>query len=123
MWRQDRKCGHSIYRKRLRNSSRERLRKEGDAALGLTARREELALETLIALRDEERRRTETAFTIVPRVNLVVQQLLHVLNRKQVLAVHGNDNRIPNLRNQHLHKNIVKVHSGNDWGNGPSVCT
>lgn len=106
MWRQDRKCGHSIYRKRLRNSSRERLRKEGDAALGLTARREELALETLIALRDEERRRTETAFAIMPRINLVIQQLLHVLNGKQVLAVHGNDNGIPNLRNEDLKKGM-----------------
>jgi hypothetical protein len=60
----------------------ERLRK-GDAALSLTARREELTLETLIALGNEERRHTETVFAIMPRVNLVVQQqLLHVLNRK-----------------------------------------
>jgi hypothetical protein len=36
-------------------------------------------------------------FAIIPQVNLVVQQLLHVLNRKQVLTIHGNDNCIPNL--------------------------
>jgi hypothetical protein len=49
------------------------LSKERNPPLGLTSTGEELALEPLISLGDEERRRSETATTILTGVDLVVQ--------------------------------------------------
>ena len=100
--REHRERWHSVDRNGLRDLRRKRLREERDATLGLAPRREELARATAATLRDEERRRTETPLASLASVDLVVQELLDVLNGEQVLAVHGDNDGVPDLRDQDL---------------------
>ena len=100
--REHRERWHSVDRNGLRDLRRKRLREERDATLGLAPRREELARATAATLRDEERRRTETPLAGLASVHLVVKELLDVLNGEQVLAVHGDDDGVPDLRDQDL---------------------
>jgi hypothetical protein len=102
MWCEDGESGHGINRQRLRYSCRQRLGKEGNSALSLTARGEKFALEPFVPLGNKERRSSKTSTSAFTCVYLVVKQLLHVVNRQQMLSVHRYDDGIPNLRNQHL---------------------
>jgi hypothetical protein len=108
---EDSEGGHVINGQGLRHGSRERLREEGNTTLSLTTLREELGLERLIFLGNEEGRGTESALAFLLRRNLVVQQLLHVINGQKVLAVHGNDDSVPNLRDQNLGL-VLDLHIG-----------
>ena len=101
MRRQNRECWHSIDRQWLRDGGRKRLRKERNPPFGLASGGEELAGVALVALRDEERGSAQ-APTAVGGVDLVVQQLLDVLDREQVLAVHRDDDRVPDLGDKDL---------------------
>ena len=98
MRRQDSERRHSIDGKRLGNSRSERLGKERDTPLRLASGREELSAEALVALRDEERRSTKTAATVLSDINLVVEELLDVFDRQEMLAVHRDDDSVPDLR-------------------------
>ena len=49
----------------------------------------------------EEGRRAKGASTVWT-VNLVIEQALNVMNGQKVLSVHGNDDRVPDLRHQNL---------------------
>ena len=100
--RKHRERRHGVDRDGLRDLRRERLREERDTTLGLAPRREELARTAAAALRDEERWRTETPLASLASVDLVVQELLDVLNGEQVLAVHGDNDGVPDLRDQDL---------------------
>ena len=104
MRRQNRERWHSINRQWLRDGRRERLRKERDTALRLAPAREELALEALVALRDEERGRAQAPAAVLPGVDLVVEQPLDVVDGEQMLAVHRNDDGVPDLRHENLAK-------------------
>ena len=102
MRRKHRKRRHGIDRQRLGHGRRERLRKERDTPLRLAPAREELALEALVALRDEERGRAQAAAAVLAGVDLVVEQPLDVVDGEQVLAVHRDNDGVPNLRYEHL---------------------
>jgi hypothetical protein len=39
----------------------------------------------------------------------VVEQLLHMINRQQVFTVHGNDDGVPDLRDQDLIQYEVSI--------------
>ena len=93
---------HGIDRKWFRNCSRQRLREEGYTALRFASGCEELSAEAFVALGDEEGRRAEAATSILADIYLMVQQLLHVLDGEQVLAVHRDDDGVPNLRHENL---------------------
>ena len=54
----------------------------------------------LVALRDEEHRRAEGALAVLLGRDLVVQQPLDVIDREQVLAVHRDDDGVPDLRDE-----------------------
>ena len=98
----DRESRHRIDRQRRGDVGRQGLRKERDTTLGLASSREKLALETLIMLRDEERRRTKAAATTNPGVDLMIKKLLNVVDGEQVFAIHGDDNGVPDLRDEDL---------------------
>jgi hypothetical protein len=98
---EDREGGHGIHRERLGQRCRERLSEERYPALSFRTRREETALETLVCLSDEERWGPETA-TAIRGIDLMIKELLHVINGKQVLAIHGNDDSIPYLGHKDL---------------------
>jgi len=98
----DRERRHRIDRQRRGNVRCQGLRKERDTTLGLASCREELALETLIMLRNEKRRRPKAAATTNPSVDLMIKELLDVIDREQVFAIHGNNDSIPDLRNKNL---------------------
>ena len=102
MRRQHRKRRHSINRQRRRNIRRQTLGKERNAPLGLASGREELALEVLVVLGDEEGRRAQGAAAARPRVDLVIEELLDVVDREQVFAVHRDDDSVPDLRDKDL---------------------
>ena len=97
MRRQHRERGHRINGQGFRNGSGERLREERDTTLRFASRREELALQALVALRDEERGSTEATPAVLTDVDLVIKKLLDVLNGEQVFAVHRDDDGIPDL--------------------------
>ena len=63
---------------------------------------EEFRLERVIFLRDEERGGAQSSLPLLLRRHLVVEQLLDVIDRKQMLSVHGDDDGIPDLRDQDL---------------------
>ena len=94
MRRQNRERWHSIDRKRLRDSGRERLRKERDTTLRLSTAGEEVAFVAVVAR--EEWRRAESAATVWA-INLVVEETLDVMDGQQVLAVHRDNDSIPDL--------------------------
>ena len=102
MRRQDSERRHRIDREGLRDGRSERLSKEGDSSFRFTATREELALEALVTLADEEGRSLQASSTAGASLDLVVEQLLHMVNRQQVFTVHGNDDGVPDLRDQDL---------------------
>ena len=56
----------------------------------------------LVALRDEEHRRAEGALAVLLGRDLVVQEPLDVVDREQVLAVHRDDDGVPDLRDEDL---------------------
>lgn len=102
MGRQHRKCWHSVDGKWFRYSRRERLSEEGNSTFRFATWREELALETFVALRDEERRSAKTSTTSITRFNLMIEKFLNVLDRKEMLAIHRDNDGVPDLRNKHL---------------------
>ena len=101
MWGQDRKRGHGIHRQRLWQRCRKGLSKERDPAFRLRPRREETAFETFVGLGNEELWSTE-ATTTIRGIDLMIEELLHVVNRQQVLAIHGDDDGVPYLGNKDL---------------------
>ena len=96
---------HRVYWKGLRQCGRKRLSKKRDATFCFGARRKEATLETLVDLCDKEWRGTQTA-TAVWGINLMVKQLLHVVYGQQVLAIHGDNNRVPDLRIKYLKEKV-----------------
>jgi len=98
---EDCECWHGIHRKSLRERGRQGLSKERDSTLGLGARWEKTTLETLVGLGNKERGSTKAA-TTVWGVNLMVEKLLYVIDGQQVLAIHRDNDRIPDLRNKDL---------------------
>lgn len=93
---------HGIDRKWLGDIKSQRLGKEGYASLCFTPRREELPLEPFVTLRHEEGRSTKTASAAFAHVNLMVQKLLDMVDGEEMLAIHRDDDSVPNLRYQHL---------------------
>lgn len=104
MRRKNRKCRHSIHRKRWRNIRRQALSKERDPPLSFASGWEKLALEVLVILRDEEGRSTQAAASAGARIDLVVKQLLDMIDREQVFAVHRDNDGVPDLRDKHLQR-------------------
>ena len=102
MRRKHRKRRHGIDRQRLGHGRRERLRKERDTPLRFAPAREELALEALVALRDEERGSAQRAMAVLLNMDPMIEELLHVLDREKVLAVHGDDDGVPDLGDKDL---------------------
>jgi hypothetical protein len=78
--RKDRERRHCIDRYRFGEIDSEGLSEERYPTLSFTTGWEELALESLVTLRNEEGRRPQTAFPILTRVDLMIQQLLHVFD-------------------------------------------
>lgn len=93
---------HSINRNRSRDGGGEGLSKETDSSLGFTALGEKLGLGTFLALRDKESGRSKSTLAGLIRLDLMVKKFLDVLDREKVFAVHGNDNGVPDLRDQDL---------------------
>lgn len=56
----------------------------------------------LVLLRDEEHGSTESALAILLGRDLMVEESLDVVDREEVLAVHGDDNGVPDLRDEDL---------------------
>ena len=100
---------HHIDRQRRGNVRRQGLHKERDTTLGLASRREKLALEALVVLRDEERWRTKATTTTDPRVDLMIKELLDVVDGEQVFVIHGNDNGVPDLRDEDLEAQKTEI--------------
>ena len=96
---------HRVYWKGLRQCGRKRLSKKRDATFRFGPRRKEATLEPLVGLCDKEWRGTQTA-TVIWGINLMVKQLLHVVYGQQVLAIHGDNNRVPDLRNKYLKERV-----------------
>ena len=96
---------HRVYWKGLRQCGHKRLSKKRDETFRFRARRKEATLETLVGLCDKEWRGTQTA-TVIWGINLMVKQLLHVVYGQQVLAIHGDNNRVPDLRNKYLKERV-----------------
>jgi len=96
------KGGHRIDWQRWRDICRQRLGKERDTTFSLASSREKLALEGLVMLRDKERWRTKAAATSNARIDLVIEKFLDMINGEKVLAIHGDDDGIPDLRDKHL---------------------
>ena len=99
---QDGESGHGIDRKGLRDGCCQGLSKERNPTLSLTARREKLPFEAFLPLRDEERRGTETSSTTNTSINLMVEQFLDMVDGQEMLTVHGDDDSVPNLRDEDL---------------------
>src|ERR1700733_109325 len=89
--------GHRGDRYRIRNSRSERRSEERYSSFSLASRGEEFALEELVSLRCEEWGSAKRPSTIWA-LHLVIQQPLNVLNGQKMLAVHRNDDSVPNLR-------------------------
>ena len=96
---------HRVYWKGLRQCSRKRLSKNRDVTFHFRARRKEATLETLVGLCDKKWGGTQTA-TAVWGINLMVKQLLHVVYGQQVFAIHGDNDRVPDLRNKYLKERV-----------------
>jgi branched-subunit amino acid ABC-type transport system permease component len=108
---------HGINRKRWWNIRCQGLRKERNTTLSLASGREELGFvillvltvetllvwtfETLVVVRGEKRRRTEAA-TTTAGVSLIIEELLNVVDREEMFAIHGNYDGIPDLRDEDL---------------------
>ena len=107
----DSEGGHVVNGERLGNWSRERLGEEGNSALGLAVLREELGLERVVFLGNEERRGTQSALSFLLRWHLMVEKLLDVIDGQKVLAVHGDDNSIPDLGDEDLGL-VLDLHIG-----------
>lgn len=100
---QNRKGRHSVDRQGLGQGGRERLRKERDSPLRFASVREEFDVgRALLSLGDEEGGRAKGPLALVVRGNLVVEQLLNMVDRKQMLSVHRDDDGVPDLRYQDL---------------------
>jgi len=102
MGREDGEGGHSIDRQGFGNRGGKRLSKEGDATFSLASRGEELAFEGLVALANEERGGAQASATSSTCIDLVVEQFLDVIDGEEMFPVHGDDDGIPNLRDQDL---------------------
>jgi hypothetical protein len=100
--REDSKGGHGIHGQRFRKDGGQRVGEEGNTSLGLGPLGEELPTEGPVVLRYEERRSPERALSFLLRLDLVVEEFLHVFDREKVLPVHGDDDSIPELRNKDL---------------------
>ena len=111
--RKHRERRHGVDRDGLRDLRRKRLREERDTTLGLASRREELARTAAATLRDEERWRTETPLASLASVDLMIQELLDVLNGEQVLAVHGDDDGVPDLGHEDLESAVRRALNSN----------
>lgn len=96
------KCRHGIDRQRLGYRRRKRLSEEGDAPFCFASWGEELALESLVTLGDEEGGSAEAAAATNSSIDLMIEQFLYVVDREQVLTIHGDNDGIPNLRDEHL---------------------
>jgi hypothetical protein len=90
------KCRHSVHGNRFGYRGGERLDKEGDSTFSRSILWEELPLEPRIRLRNKERRRSQT-ISAVGGVDLMVKELLDVVDGEEVLAIHRNDDRVPDL--------------------------
>ena len=69
------------------------------------ARRKEATLETLVSLCNKEWDSTQTAMAVWG-INLMVKRLLHMVYGQQVLAIHGDDDHVPDLRNKYLKERV-----------------
>jgi hypothetical protein len=90
------KCRHSVHRNQFRYRGGERLGKEGDSTFSLSILWEELPLEPRIRLRNKEWQHPQTT-SAVSGVDLMVKELLDVVDGEEVLAIHQNDDHIPDL--------------------------
>ena len=90
------KCRHSVHGNRFRYRGGERLGKEGDSTFSLSILWEELPLEPRIRLRNKEWRRSQTT-SAVGGVDLMVKEFVDVVDGEEVLAIHQNDDRVPDL--------------------------
>jgi len=122
---QDGESGHGIDGKGFRDGSCQGLSKERNPTLSLTARWEKLPFEALLTLRDEERRGTKTSSTTSTSINLMVEQFLDVVDGQEMLTVHGDDDSVPNLRDEDLKegKNVRETLDSKTSANSPSACT
>jgi len=93
---------HSVRRTGTTLAHRAQRLSEGNPTLGLATRREEFALEALLALRNEERRVTKVSTTTSASVDLMVEELLDVISREEMFAVHRNGDGIPDLGDENL---------------------
>ena len=98
----DRKGGHRINWQRWGDVCRQGLCKERNTTFGLASSREKLPLEGLVMLRDEERWRTKAAATSNACIDLVIEKLLDMVYGEKMLAIHGDDDGIPDLRDEDL---------------------
>ena len=137
MGNEDSECRHVVNRDRLGNRRRKGLSEKRDTSLGLTSIREKLSLERVIFLGHKEggcaqgslsfllgrdllisRVRPWIRRQLVGRDNyLMVQELLHVIDSEEMLAVHGDDNSVPDLGNKDLGLVLdLHVRSSEDLG-------
>ena len=93
---------HGVDWERFRDRGGEGLSEEGDSSFGFGSGREELGLESLVSLRDEERRSSESPLPFVVGLNLVVEELLDVIDREEMFPVHGDDDGVPDLGDEDL---------------------
>lgn len=98
---EDREGGHPFDGDRLRHLHAEGLGEEGNTTLGLAVSWEEVALQTTIILGGEEEWSTKDALTALGG-DLLVEQLLDVIDGQKMFAVHGDDDGVPDLRDEDL---------------------
>ena len=96
----DRERGHRVNRERLRERSRERGGEERDTTLGFATGREEVALITVVVR--EEGWRTEGTASI-RTIDLVIEEALDVVDGEEVLAVHRDNDSVPDLGHKNLY--------------------
>ena len=99
---EDGEGGHVVNGERLGDRRRQWLGEEGQATVRLAVGGEKLGLEGVILLRHEEGGRPQRALALLLRGDLVVEQLLHVVDSQQVLAVHWDDDGVPDLGDKNL---------------------
>lgn len=79
---------HGVNWQWFGKGSCKRLGEERNSSLRFAARREELALDPFIALRNKEGWCPQTTATILTSVHLVIQELLYVVDGQKMLSIH-----------------------------------
>ena len=105
MQSKDGESRHHIYWKGLRQCDSKRLSKK-EIWCSTLEPKGKLSLKSLSVCATKNGEGSTQTVTAVWGINLIVKQLLHVVYGQQVLAIHGGNDRIPDLRNKYLKERV-----------------